>query len=115
MSEEKKNLELAFNEQPYKLSEEELNNITGGNDGLGRYADPDAYYVHVQTSYLALRTAPEYRYENEIGKMWNGYTFHIYPGVSRSGYYVYGYCDQLNMEGWTNGRFLYRYRDPYLD
>lgn len=118
MSEEKKNLELAYDESPFKLSEDELAAINGGNDGMGRYYDPNTYYVYVKTSYLALRTYPDYKYENEIGKMWNGYTFTVYPEVARrNGYYVYGYCPQLNMEGWTNGRFLYRnnYRDPYLD
>lgn len=99
---------MAFNESFEELTEEELKAAAGGNDGSENYGDgpQNIYIVNVPSSYLALRTQPAFRRENEIGEMWNGYEFQSYGQYSQDGFYVYGYSLNLRREGWTNRRYL---------
>ena len=56
-----------------------INNLGGETDAITTddivpYAGGSAYTVSVPSGYLALRDAPEYTYESEIGKFYSGET-----------------------------------------
>lgn len=102
-------------EEIKKIKEEELENVSGGQDGIhGMYLGPEKR-VQVETGYLALRTEAAYDASNEIGKLYSGYTVwitgntgHAYndfngPGVTE---YVWVYSKELNKSGYVNSRFL---------
>lgn len=103
---------MAYDETPLELTDEEIEKAVGGCDPYGAFGDgpQNVLYVYVAKNYLALRNAPAFRVENEIGKMWNGDAFQSYGQYSADGTYVYGYSLSLRKEGWTNKNFLFRGR-----
>ena len=60
---------------------------------------------NLQSGYLAIRNAPEYKYENEIGKLYNGMTVQITGGTSGNGY-IWVYSSDLGISGWVNQSFI---------
>ena len=88
------------------ITEEELKNIAGGNDGLPSGYDGSWRVVcNLQSGWLALRTAPAYDYSNEIGQLYNGDSVQITGGYSGNGY-VYVYAPRLGMSGWVNAGYI---------
>ena len=61
--------------------------------------------ANLQSGYLAVRTAPEYKYENEIGRLSNGMAVQITGGYSGNGY-VWVYAPALGISGWVNQSFI---------
>ena len=61
--------------------------------------------VSVASGYLALRKAPTYDYNNEIGQLHNGDTVQL-AGGSTSGSYVQVYSPKFGCYGWVNAGFL---------
>ena len=61
--------------------------------------------VYVQSSYLALRTAPDYNAGNEIGQLYTGDTVQLIGGAT-SGSYVQVYSPKYGTTGWVNAGFL---------
>lgn len=59
---------------------------------------------NVTESYLALRTEPAFRYENEIGKIWRGQKVDV-KWYTNTGY-AYVYAPTLDKEGYVNAEFL---------
>lgn len=99
-----------------KISEAELSEISGGVDGMVGLFDDGEYktVAGIQKNYLALRTEPCYKYENEIGKLYNGDRVKICGngavadhdfGGQQTGY-VWVYAPTLNKSGWVNSSFL---------
>lgn len=77
-----------------------------GNNASSRQATSDnAKFVHVDTGYLALRTAPAYEEANEIGELYNGDSVEITGGYSGS--YVWVYSPKYGCSGYVNSNFLY--------
>ena len=60
---------------------------------------------NLQSGYLAVRTAPAFEYENEIGKLYNGMAVQITGGYSGNGY-VWVYAPALGISGWVNQSFI---------
>ena len=61
--------------------------------------------VSVQSSYLALRTAPAYDAANEIGQLYSGDKVELIGGAQGS--YVKVYSPKFGTTGWVNAGFLY--------
>ena len=83
------------------------------NDGMGYQSDYNYYYpgarstynVYVQSGYLALRTEPAYKYENEIGQLYNGDEVSV---IDKSyGTYWYVYSPKYDTYGYVNSNYLY--------
>ena len=66
-------------------------------------AADETWIVNVATSYLALRSAPAYAYENEIGKLWNGESVQV---QSKDGTYWWVYAPSLGKSGYVNSNYL---------
>ena len=97
---ENKNIELKA------LSENELNEITGGADGkVGLYEGPWKTVCNLQTGWLAIRTAPCYDYTNEIGQLYNGDSVQIIGNGSGNGY-IWVWAPRINKSGWVNENFI---------
>ncbi|MBR2257508.1 MAG: hypothetical protein IJ899_09340 [Blautia sp.] len=84
------------------LTEQELSNVAGGNDGL------NVKWVSVKANvapgtYLALRTAAVYDDSNIICRIQPGEIFSIDEN-RRSGSYIWAAAHGL--EGWANGDFM---------
>ena len=60
---------------------------------------------NLQSGYLAIRNAPAYEFENEIGKLYNGMAVQITGGASGNGY-VWVYSPDLGISGWVNQSFI---------
>lgn len=74
-------------------------------------ATSNVYMVHVETGYLALRTAKAYDYSNEIGQLHNGETVQV-TDYSDSVYW-YVYAPTLGRYGYVNSNYLTAvYDDP---
>jgi len=97
------------------VSEEELEKIAGGVDGMvGLYDGPYKTVSGIQTGYLALRSDPSYNARNEIGQLNNGdrvkvcgndaITDHDFDKGYTS--YTWVYSPRLNKSGWVNSRFI---------
>ena len=61
--------------------------------------------VHVQSGYLALRTAKAYDSSNEIGKLWNGESVQVIDTSDSQYWYVY--APTLGKYGYVNKDYLY--------
>ena len=55
-----------------KLNEEELEQAAGGKNELAGGESTHKTVKGLQTGYLAMRSAPGYNYNNEIGQLHNG-------------------------------------------
>ena len=89
-----------------KLNEQELETVAGGFSA-GTWVTVRG----LQTGYLALRTAPNYDYANEIrgSESYNGQILQITGGYSAGPdgrTYVWGFNPRSGMSGWTNAQFL---------
>ena len=89
-----------------KLNEQELETVAGGFSA-GTWVTVRG----LQTGYLALRTAPNYDYANEIrgSESYNGQILQITGGyaVGFDGKtYVWVYNPRTGRSGWTNASFL---------
>ena len=94
-----------------KVTEEELSAISGGQDGkVGLYEGPWKTVMNLQTGWLALRTAPVYDYNNEIGQLYNGDMVQIIgngSGMSSDGQsYIWVWSPKLNKSGYVNDKFI---------
>lgn len=65
----------------------------------------DYYTVRVEKGYLALRTAPAYREENEIGELYTGDTVRAIDTTSDNGYW-WVYSSKYGRSGWVNKNYL---------
>ena len=96
-----------------KINAEELNEVAGG---VGFMAVGTTKTVcNLQSGYLAVRTAPAYKYENEIQstKLYNGEQVTIAgPYVAGTGInntkatYAYVYVPKTGVTGYTNAYYL---------
>ncbi|MBR2529038.1 MAG: SH3 domain-containing protein [Blautia sp.] len=66
-------------------------------------AGTNTYRVNVASGYLALRTAPAYAYENEIGELYNSDTVDV---LDYSGTYWYVYSPKYGRNGYVNSSYL---------
>lgn len=89
-----------------KINEQELEGIAGG-------VAPGTWVTvrGLQTGYLALRTAPNYDYSNEIhgSESGNGQTLQITGGFTTGPdgrTYVWVFNPRTGMCGWTNAAYL---------
>lgn len=95
--------------QFYELSDEELEKVVGGNDGLRRRR-----VSYLQTGYLAIRTRPVYDDSNILGTLYNGDW--VYSTERYSGVYVWVYAETrydptydksaFSGYGWVNSTLL---------
>ena len=94
-----------------ELSREELENVTGGNDGF-----TTRRVCNLKSGFLAIRSMPAYDAANELGALFNGdyvYSREIY---SKDGKYVWVYAETQTSTyygkaaysgyGWVNRDFL---------
>ena len=89
-----------------KMNEQELEEVAGGFSA-GTWVTVRG----LQTGYLALRTAPNYDYANEIrgSESYNGQILQITGGYSvgpDGRAYVWVFNPRSGMSGWTNAHFL---------
>ena len=73
-------------------------------DGNSGYNNGSVKTCCVKESYLALRTAPSFQRENEIGKIWAGQTVNV-QWYTNNGY-AYVYAPTLGMNGYVNASFI---------
>ena len=94
-----------------KINEQALENAAGGQGGAAVYKT----VANLQAGYLAVRTAPEAKYENEIQstKLYNGDTVQIagayVQGTTFNGgkaTYVYVFVPKTGVSGYVNAAFL---------
>ena len=67
-------------------------------------ASDDIYTVHVDKGYLALRTARDYDYRNEIGELYTGDTVQVLNRNDSTYWYVYS--PKLGLSGYVNKNYL---------
>ena len=93
-----------------KINDQELENVAGGMSGANMRT-----VANLQGGYLAIRTAPAYRYENEIQscKLYNGDVVQVIGGyVQGTGInnspatYAYVYAPKGNVSGYVNAAYL---------
>jgi len=89
-----------------RMNEQELEEIAGGF-AAGTWVT----VTGLKTGYLALRTAPNYDYKNEIrgSESGNGQILQItggYTGGPDGRTYVWVFNPRSGMSGWTNAQFL---------
>jgi len=89
-----------------KMNEQELEKVAGGFSA-GTWVTVRG----LQTGYLALRTAPNYDYANEIrgSESYNGQVLQITGGYSAGAdgrIYVWVFNPRSGMSGWTNAQYL---------
>lgn len=63
------------------------------------------YYAHVNSGYLAIRSAKAYDYSNELGKIYSGEK--VYVVDSSTGTYWYCYSPTNGIYGYVNANYLY--------
>ena len=94
-----------------KINAQELENAAGGQAGAANIK----HVANIQAGYLAVRTAPEAKYENEIKstKLYNGDTVQItgeyvqgttFNGVKAT--YVWVFVPKTGVSGYVNANFL---------
>ncbi len=66
-------------------------------------AADETWIVDVATSYLALRSAPAFVYENEIGRLYKGDTVQV---QNKNGTYWWVYAPSLGKSGYVNSNYL---------
>ena len=59
---------------------------------------------NLQEGYLAIRTAPAFQFENEIGKLYNGMKVQITGGTQNG--YVWVFSPDLGISGYVNQNFV---------
>ena len=59
---------------------------------------------NLQEGYLAIRTAPAFQFENEIGKLYNGMKVQITGGTQNG--YVWVFSPDLGISGYVNQSFI---------
>lgn len=89
-----------------KMGEQELENVAGGF-AAGTWVT----VTGLRTGYLALRTAPNYDYANEIrgSESANGQLLQITGGYTSGPdgrTYVWVFNPRSGMSGWTNAQYL---------
>ena len=96
-----------------KINAEELNEVAGGDAGTA--VGTIKTVCNLQAGYLAVRTAPAYKYENEIQstKLYNGDQVRIAgPSVAGTGInntkatYAYVYVPKTGVTGYVNAYYL---------
>ena len=94
-----------------KINEQELENAAGGKGGAANVK----HVANLQSGYLAVRTAPAAKYENEIQstKLYNGDTVQItgayVQGTTFNGgkaTYVWVFVPKTGVSGYVNAAFL---------
>ena len=94
-----------------KINEQELENAAGGQAGAANIK----HVANIQAGYLAVRTAPEAKYENEIKstKLYNGDTVQItgeyVQGTTFNGAkatYVWVFVPKTGVSGYVNAYYL---------
>ena len=94
-----------------KINEQELENAAGGQYGNANIK----HVANLQSGYLAVRTAPDAKYENEIQstKLYNGDTVQIIgsyvQGTTFGGgkaTYVWVFVPKTGVSGYVNAAFL---------
>lgn len=101
MAEESKNLNI-----------EELEDVAGGRHGKVGLGEGQWLTVRgLKTGYLAVRSAPAYDYNNEIGALYNGDAVQVmgnsaYTGNSYDPLYTWIWTPRLNISGWVNSRYI---------
>ena len=87
----------------FEMNDQELEKAAGGEYG---YAGGAGYYmtVQVEKNYLALRSEPEYRYENEIAKLYTGDQIEFIRPYNDT--YVYVFDPKTGQYGYTNCNYL---------
>ena len=89
----------------FEMNEQELETAAGGTEtnsllhGTGYYMT-----VQVEKNYLALRSEPEYRYENEIAKLYTGDQIEFIRPYNDT--YVYVFDPKTGQYGYTNCNYL---------
>lgn len=89
----------------FEMNEQELETAAGGTEtnsllhGTGYYMT-----VQVEKNYLALRSEPEYRYENEIAKLYTGDQVEFIRPYNDT--YVYVFDPKTGQYGYTNCNYL---------
>ena len=94
-----------------KINDQELENAAGGQAGAANIK----HVANLQAGYLAVRTAPEAKYENEIKstKLYNGDTVQItgeyvqgttFNGVKAT--YVWVFVPKTGVSGYVNAYYL---------
>ena len=96
-----------------KITNEDLEKVTGGRAEIGNYRTVGN--VTAEMGYLAIRTEPAARYENEIQscKLQNGDRVQITGGyVNGTGFgdspalYVWVYAPKAGVSGYVNAAYL---------
>ncbi len=94
-----------------KINDQELENAAGGQYGAANIK----HVANLQGGYLAVRTAPEAKYENEIqsSKLYNGDTVQVtgayVQGTTFNGgkaTYVWVFVPKTGVSGYVNANFL---------
>ena len=94
-----------------KINDQELENAAGGQYGAANIK----HVANLQGGYLAVRTAPEAKYENEIqsSKLYNGDTVQVtgayVQGTTFNGgkaTYVWVFVPKTGVSGYVNAYFL---------
>ena len=97
-----------------KINEQNLEEVNGGANGVAG-AGNQRVVANLQAGYLAVRTAPDYKYENEIQstKLYNGDVVEITGGYAQGPgvggvmtTYVWVYVPKTDVSGWVNSYFL---------
>lgn len=97
---EEMNKEMELEMMP--LTEAELIEVDGGV-GAGEAGGWKACRCIVKKNYLALRSAPAYKYENEIARIYRGTVFAVKPS-KKSGNYIW--ASYGGKTGWVDSRFI---------
>ena len=103
-------------EELKKITEDELKEVAGGVNGkVGLDEGPWMEVANPKTGWLALRSDPSYNYNNEIGKLYNGYKVKVCGNGAFAEHdfdkggatnYIWVYSPDLNKSGWVNSRFI---------
>ena len=94
-------MNMDFELEMTPLTEEELNEVDGGvGEAGGRWK---SVKCAVKKNYLALRSHPSYKYENEIARISRGTVFSI-KADKVSGNYVW--ASYGGKTGWVDRRFV---------
>ena len=94
-----------------KINDQELENAAGGQYGAANIK----HVANLKDGYLAVRTAPEAKYENEIQstKLYNGDTVQITGGYVQGttfnggkALYVWVFVPKTGVSGYVNANFI---------
>ena len=94
-----------------KINDQELENAAGGQYGAANIK----HVANLKDGYLAVRTAPEAKYENEIQstKLYNGDTVQVTGGYVQGttfgggkALYVWVFVPKTGVSGYVNANFI---------